>query len=51
VHGKKAIHMLRATVNGQLFQINSAEEVWHEIRQVWKAGSGISYPSIEQAGV
>jgi formate dehydrogenase major subunit len=33
------------------FHFNSAEEVWDEIRSVWKAGAGISYARLEKGGL
>jgi formate dehydrogenase major subunit len=33
------------------FPYHSAEEIWDEIRSVWKAGAGISYSRIEQEGL
>jgi formate dehydrogenase major subunit len=34
-----------------LFNYHSAEEIWNEVCRVWKAGSGISYKRIDQAGL
>ena len=36
---------------GELFNFQSAAEIWHEVRRVWRAGAGISYPRIESAGI
>ena len=36
---------------GAAFTFHSAEEVWNEIRTVWKAGAGISYARIEHGGL
>lgn len=36
---------------GEYFRFDSAEEIWNEIRQVWKGSAGISYDRIEQAGL
>jgi formate dehydrogenase major subunit len=36
---------------GDLFNYDSAESIWNEVRKVWKAGSGISYERIEQSGL
>lgn len=33
------------------FAYRSAEEIWEEIRSLWKAGSGITYARIEDAGL
>lgn len=41
----------QAMGKGEQFAFNSAEEIWNEVRQVWKAGQGISYARIEQAGL
>lgn len=35
----------------QGFVFDSAEAIWNEIRQVWKAAAGISYERIERAGI
>jgi formate dehydrogenase major subunit len=41
----------RAMGKGDLFNYDSADSIWNEVRKVWKAGSGISYERIEQAGL
>jgi len=33
------------------FQFQSAEEIWNEVRSVWKAGAGMSYARLEHAGL
>jgi formate dehydrogenase major subunit len=33
------------------FSFHSAEEIWNEVRAVWKAGAGITYDRIEQGGL
>jgi len=33
------------------FNFHSAEEIWNEVRTVWKAGAGITYDRIEQSGL
>jgi formate dehydrogenase major subunit len=33
------------------FPYESAEEIWNEIRSVWKAGAGISYSRLEHEGL
>lgn len=33
------------------FDFHSAEEIWNEVRAVWKAGAGISYQRIEHGGL
>jgi formate dehydrogenase major subunit len=41
----------KAMGQGEHFAFTSAEDIWNEIRRVWPAGSGISYPRIEQHGL
>lgn len=41
----------RAMGRGQYFQFASPEEVWNEVRKVWKAGSGLSYARLEHGGL
>lgn len=36
---------------GEHFAFGSADDIWEEIRAVWPAGRGISYPRIEQFGI
>ena len=36
---------------GEHFAFRSAEDIWEEIRAVWPAGRGISYPRIEHHGL
>ena len=36
---------------GEYFAFRSPEEIWNEIRTVWKAASGITYPRIESHGL
>jgi formate dehydrogenase major subunit len=36
---------------GDSFEYLSAQDIWDEVRRVWKAGSGVSYRRIEQAGL
>ena len=43
--------LARTMGKGDLFNYDSAECIWNEVRKVWKAGSGISYERIEQAGL
>jgi formate dehydrogenase major subunit len=43
--------IVRAMGHSDQFAFNSAEAVWNEVRSVWRAGSGISYARIEQAGL
>ena len=33
------------------FNFHSAEEIWNEVRGVWKAGAGISYDRIDHGGL
>jgi len=35
----------------EFFSYRSAEEIWDEIREVWPAGKGITYPRLEAAGI
>jgi formate dehydrogenase major subunit len=37
--------------SGEHFAFQSAEEIWNEIRQVWKAGYGITYERLRQGGL
>ncbi len=41
----------RAMGCGAAFPFGSSEEIWNEIRTVWKAGAGISYARIDHDGV
>jgi formate dehydrogenase major subunit len=41
----------RALGKGDGFDFKSAEEIWNEVRTVWKAGAGITYPRLEHAGL
>jgi formate dehydrogenase major subunit len=41
----------RAMGKGEFFNFHSPEEIWNEIRRVWKAGSGVTYPRLEKAGL
>ncbi len=41
----------RAMGRGEMFRYQSPEEIWNEIRTVWKAGAGISYARLERAGL
>ncbi|MFY9611477.1 MAG: formate dehydrogenase subunit alpha [Blastocatellia bacterium] len=43
--------LARAMGKGQLFQFSSPEEIWNEVRKVWKAGSGLSYARMEEGGL
>lgn len=36
---------------GEFFGFHSAEEIWEEIRSVWKAGHGVSYERLEKGGL
>ena len=36
---------------GKSFPFHSAEEIWNEVRSVWKAGAGISYARLENGGM
>lgn len=37
--------------HAQGFVFESAEEIWEEIRRLWKAGAGISYRRLEEGGL
>jgi formate dehydrogenase major subunit len=41
----------RAMGMGKFFNFSSAEEIWNEVRSVWKAGAGISYARLERGGL
>jgi formate dehydrogenase major subunit len=41
----------RAMGRSEPFHFKSAEEIWNEIRSVWKAGAGISYERLEREGL
>jgi formate dehydrogenase major subunit len=41
----------RAMGKDQFFRFSSVEEIWDEIRSVWKAGAGISYERLERGGL
>lgn len=41
----------RAMGHGEHFDFHSADEIWSEVRQVWKVGSGISYSRIAEKGL
>jgi formate dehydrogenase major subunit len=43
--------MAQALGKGAMFDFKSAEDIWNEVRLVWKAGSGISYERIDKAGL
>ena len=36
---------------GRLFDYGTPEDIWNEIRKVWDAGSGITYPRMESGGI
>jgi formate dehydrogenase major subunit len=36
---------------GEFFNFESPEEIWEEIRNVWKAGHGITYARLEKGGL
>jgi formate dehydrogenase major subunit len=36
---------------GEFFNFQSPEEIWEEIRSVWKAGHGITYARLEKGGL
>lgn len=41
----------RAMGKGEFFDFHSPDEIWEEIRSVWKAGHGISYARLENGGL
>lgn len=43
--------LARAMGKGDHFDFHSPEEIWNEIRAVWKAGYGITYERIEKNGL
>jgi formate dehydrogenase major subunit len=43
--------LARAMGKGQFFDFYSPEEVWEEIRTVWKVGHGITYARLEHGGL
>jgi formate dehydrogenase major subunit len=43
--------LANAMGKGKYFAFRSPEEVWNEIRAVWKAASGITYPRIKSQGL
>jgi len=43
--------LARAMGKGEFFNFKSSEEIWEEIRAVWKAGHGITYARLEKGGL
>ena len=43
--------MARAFGKGEYFNFNSAEEIWNEIREVWRDSYGITYQRIAESGL
>jgi formate dehydrogenase major subunit len=43
--------LARAMGKGKFFDFHSPQEIWEEIRSVWKAGHGITYARLEEAGL
>jgi formate dehydrogenase major subunit len=41
----------QAMGKGEFFDYQSAEEIWDEVRSVWKYGSGITYERLNQGGL
>jgi formate dehydrogenase major subunit len=41
----------RAMGAGKFFNFSSAEDIWNEVRSVWKGGAGISYERLERGGL
>ena len=49
--GKSSATSLARWATARRFPFHSAEEIWNEIRSVWKAGAGISYARLEHGGL
>ncbi len=43
--------LANAMGKGKFFRFRSSEEIWNEIRTLWKAASGTTYPRIERDGL
>lgn len=43
--------LAKAMGKSQFFSYHSAEEIWNEIRAVWPAGRGITYPRLDDGGL
>jgi formate dehydrogenase major subunit len=43
--------LARAMGKGEFFDLHSAEEIWDEVRAVWDAAAGITYPRIDREGL
>lgn len=43
--------LARAMGKSEFFNFDSPEEIWEEIRSVWKAGHGITYTRLEKSGL
>jgi len=43
--------MAQALGKGRLFDFKSAQEIWDEVRRLWKPGAGISYSRIDHIGL
>jgi formate dehydrogenase major subunit len=43
--------LARSMGKAEFFDFRSVEEIWEEIRTVWKAGHGISYARLESGGL
>jgi len=41
----------RAMGKGDLFTFSTAEDIWNEVRSVWKGGAGISYRRLDDGGL
>ncbi len=41
----------KAMNKGEMFSYSSAEDIWNEIRSVWPAGRGITYPRLDERGL
>jgi formate dehydrogenase major subunit len=51
VDWKIICELARAMGKGEFFDFHSPEEIWEEIRTVWKAGHGITYARLEHGGL
>jgi len=44
-------NVARVMGKGDFFNFSSPEEIWNEVRSVWKAGAGINYKRLESGGL
>jgi formate dehydrogenase major subunit len=45
------VDLARVLGHGDAFRFDCAEDIWEEIRRVWPAGAGITYPRLEKHGL